>query len=316
MTAPGEHALERPQAGLWRCAICLWGWSYRPKTACPGLPRYGPGRPEPAHLKTKTALKKAGKRPGGPARGAVLQTVSNEYHKLYDEREAAPRRKVTDAQTAALASGREEAERRRRCSRCGGKLTVRERRQGLQGICERCVLVSQHEENREASVRWARDLLASGGFVVADFETTGLEEPDIVEAAVVGPSGDVLFRSYLRPAIPVGPEARAVHGIPDATLLDAPDIGEVHEEILRLFAGRAVVCYNAAFDGSAWRASCARRGLPAEPGGAPVRWEDAMGRYADFVGGLVPLPSGDHSARGDALATLALIREMAADVGS
>lgn len=37
-----------------------------------------------------------------------------------------------------------------------------------------------------------------------------------------------------------------------------------------------------------------------------------MGAYADFAGGFVPLPGAGHAASGDALATLDLLREMAA----
>lgn len=312
----GTHDVGHPRPGVWTCGTCRWEWSYRPKTACPGLPRYGGWpRPTPGHLKTKTELAKAGKNPGGPPRGAVLQPVSNEYHKLYDEREAvAKRREISAAQAEALRRGREERDRRRRCLRCGERLTAKEARNRASsgGMCPGCRRQAVFEEARDGAVRWARGLLDSGGFVVFDCETTGLTDPEILEAAVVGPSGEVLFHSYLKPRLPVTPEARAVHRIPDERLETAPDLAGVHAELLALLAGRAIVCYNAPFDEGAWRASARRRGLPDQPLGDLARWEDAMEPYADFAGHPSPLPGGNHTALGDARATLALIRTMAA----
>ena len=305
-----EHILEHPCPSLWRCTACLWEWSYRPHTVCPGLPRYGPGRPTPGHLKTKTDLKKAGKKPGGPARGVVYQQASAVYHDLYDEREATttPRRKLSSAQLAALAAGRAERERRMRCSHCGDRLTTKEQRHPAPGsserLCTGCRRWAEYEDRRQRAARWARDLVDSGDFVVVDFETTGLIEPDIVEAAVVGPSGEVLFRSYLKPAVPVTAEARAVHGIPDEVLDAAPDLAEVHGQLLGLLTGEAterppeypperpsrrVIAYNADFDEGAWRASCNRRGLSPDSARRPVLWDDAMYAYADFTGVLLPL---------------------------
>jgi DNA polymerase III alpha subunit (gram-positive type) len=65
----------------------------------------------------------------------------------------------------------------------------------------------QHAEDllsnpdRVAAIEWARDLMTSRDFVIFDSETTGLSSPvDFVEIAMVGPTGETLFESLLKPS--------------------------------------------------------------------------------------------------------------------
>jgi DNA polymerase-3 subunit epsilon len=159
--------------------------------------------------------------------------------------------------------------------------------------------------DRVAAIEWARDLMISSAFVVFDSETTGLSSPvDFVEIAVVDPAGETLFDSLLKPSCRIEPRARAVHGHSAKSLSDAPHFLEVYPDLLEVLYKRRVIAARGALAGE----------LP--------KWECAMRQFARFVGepakrgrGYRPqkLPGGDHTALGDALATLHLIKGMAAE---
>lgn len=94
---------------------------------------------------------------------------------------------------------------------------------------------------------------ATRRIVVVDVETTGLDpdRDEIVEVAIrdgLDPGADTWTRT-IRPTRPVPEAARAVHGLGDAELSEAPRLGEVVDEIHRRLAGAEVVVgYNVVFD--------------------------------------------------------------------
>jgi DNA polymerase-3 subunit epsilon len=176
--------------------------------------------------------------------------------------------------------------------------------------------------DRVAAIEWARDRMVSRDFVIFDSETTGLSSPvDFVEIAVVGSTGETLFDSLLKPSCRIEAAARVVHGHSAKSLSGAPRFLEVYPDLLEVLYERRVIVFNASYDRRVWDAAVRNLGARgALPGGLP-RWECAMRQYARFVGepakrggGYRPqkLPGGDHTALGDALATLHLIEGMAA----
>ncbi len=172
-----------------------------------------------------------------------------------------------------------------------------------------------------AAVEWARGLLTSGDFVVFDSETTGLSPPvDFVEVAVVNPAGETLFDTLLQPSCRIEPRARAVHGHTAQRLSSAPRFSEVYPALLDALYGRRVVVFNASYDRRVWDTAVRHLGARGALAGELPRWECAMRQFARFIGepskrgkGYRPqkLPGGDHTALGDALATLRLIEGMA-----
>jgi DNA polymerase III subunit epsilon len=176
--------------------------------------------------------------------------------------------------------------------------------------------------DRVAAVEWARDLTVSRDFVVFDSETTGLSSPvDFVEIAVVDPAGQTLFDSLLKPSCRIEPRARAVHGHSAKSLSGAPRFLELYSDLLEVLCRRRVVVFNASYDRRVWDTVIRHLGARGALAGELPRWECAMRHYATFVGepakrggGYRPqkLPGGDHTALGDALATLRLIERMAA----
>ena len=61
------------------------------------------------------------------------------------------------------------------------------------------------DKDRQATIDWAQALLRDPSrWVMLDTETTGLGEADeIVQIAVISPSGETLINSLLRPSKPI-----------------------------------------------------------------------------------------------------------------
>jgi DNA polymerase-3 subunit epsilon len=134
----------------------------------------------------------------------------------------------------------------------------------------------------------------------------------------VASTGEVLLATLVKPSIPIPPEASQVHGITDEHVASAPTFPEIYPQLRALVAGRDVVAYNASFDRSMVHAARRRYGLPRL---GVKSWQCAMEQYSVWCGEwsaywedyrLHALPGGEHSTVGDCLATLQLLRVMAA----
>jgi DNA polymerase III epsilon subunit-like protein len=180
---------------------------------------------------------------------------------------------------------------------------------------------------RQESITWARQVLEGGKTLIVDTETTGLHDNDeVVQLAIVDIQGTVLLDTLVRPTSPMAPEARAIHGITDQALADAPPFADLYHPIAHLLGHRPVLAYNADFDRRILAQTCTKYGLPPLEVAA---WDCVMERYAYFWGersqaGAYKPQSlstaciqqgigvhGHHEAVQDCLLTLALINAMA-----
>ncbi len=162
----------------------------------------------------------------------------------------------------------------------------------------------------------ASSLLARQDVLLLDTETTDLNG-EIIQIAIVNTAGQIMLDTLVHPTEPVSPGAFAVHHISNAALRGAPGWDQVAERFAALAVGKLLVSYNATFDAEMVRNSyrCARLNP------IPLHWECAMRLYAQYVhipgqyGGFrwLPLQGGNHSALGDTLATLEVLRLMAGD---
>ena len=177
--------------------------------------------------------------------------------------------------------------------------------------------------DRSGSVAWARSLLDSGEFCVLDSETTGLRNPvQFVEIALVDGDAKTLFESTVKPTCAIEPAATRIHGHTTRSLASSPAFLEVYPDLLEALWGRRVIVFNASYDRRVWDTAVRSLGARRALAGELPAWECAMRRYATYVGEpskrggyrSQKLPGGDHSALGDALATLRLIQQMAAGV--
>lgn len=177
-------------------------------------------------------------------------------------------------------------------------------------------------DDRRRAAAWALQRLVRRDFVVVDTETTGLGgEDQVIEVAVVNPSGKVLVDRLIRPTCPIHPRATEVHGHDSASLATASSFIQIVPELRATLSGVFAIAYNATFDERLLRQSAAAWGV------APVDavWECAMRWYAQYtglpsragVGYRSPkLPRSDadqlrHGARRDCLLTLRLLTRMA-----
>jgi DNA polymerase-3 subunit epsilon len=183
---------------------------------------------------------------------------------------------------------------------------------------------SLNEEDRARSIAWARSLVESGEFCVLDTETTGLKNPvQFVEIAIVDAGASTLFEGTVRPSCRIEAGATRIHGHTARSLAGSPPFLEIYPQLLEALWGRRVVVYNASYDRRAWDTVVRSLGARGTLAGELPAWECAMRRYAAYVGEpskrggyrSQKLPGGDHSALGDALATLRLIEEIAAAGG-
>jgi DNA polymerase-3 subunit epsilon len=208
-----------------------------------------------------------------------------------------------------LAQGRETQERRR----------LEQARAELEAeLAEEEAEYQQRLAEREAAIAWARELLGRSDWRLLDTETTGLDsDAQIVQLAVVSPTGEILLTTLVKPSIPIPAEASAIHGITNEHVAAAPTFPEVYPQLVALLAGRDVVAYNAAFDRSMVHAARRRYGLPRL---GVKSWQCAMQQYSVWCGEwsafwedyrFQALPGGNHAAAGDCLATLHVLRVMA-----
>ena len=153
-----------------------------------------------------------------------------------------------------------------------------------------------------------------------DSETTGLTPPvEFVEIAIVDASAKVLFGGTVRPSCRIEASATRIHGHSAPSLADSPPFLEIYPDLLEALWGRRVIVYNASYDRRVWDAEVRSLGARGALAGELPPWECAMRRYAAYVGEpskrggyrSQKLTGGDHTALGDALATLRVIEEMA-----
>ncbi|HLV97366.1 MAG TPA: 3'-5' exonuclease [Ktedonobacterales bacterium] len=188
----------------------------------------------------------------------------------------------------------------------------------------------RRERERYDALYEVRELVQQGNWVVLDVETIGLEPPEIIQWAVAAPDGTILGQGFVHPIRPITEGARAIHGIPDERVADAPPFAEAWSELSRLLAGKTVVAYNASFEREALHVSAVPyfSFLWGQP---RFRWLCAMEAFACAYGDWHPyfhsytwktletachfftIPHDQaHSAAGDARATAQVMHALAA----
>ena len=103
-------------------------------------------------------------------------------------------------------------------------------------------------QHRSKAARIAREWMLSNPLFL-DTETTGLDNrSEIVEIAIVGLDGSVLYNSLVKPVGSIPPDAYRIHRISAEMVADAPTWEEQWDDINKILNGRSVCIYNAEYD--------------------------------------------------------------------
>lgn len=99
-----------------------------------------------------------------------------------------------------------------------------------------------------SSIKTARDLV-NNGFLVLDVETTGLaKDAEIVEIAVLDPTGETIFHTLIKPLNPISDDVIAIHGITNEMVRDAPTFADIANTLFEILNNQNLVAHNAYFD--------------------------------------------------------------------
>jgi DNA polymerase III subunit epsilon len=172
--------------------------------------------------------------------------------------------------------------------------------------------------DRNAAILWARAVFANPTkYYILDTETTGLHNPEIIELAVIDLDETMIINQRFKPKTEIEPRASQIHGIINQVLADKPEWGIIADRFEQIIADRTLLVYNLDFDSEAIFHTYSVHDLlsPSITGECVMQW------YSQFVGNWneyrqsykwQKLTGGDHSAIGDCLATLKVIKQMAA----
>lgn len=176
---------------------------------------------------------------------------------------------------------------------------------------------------------WARGILALPNAVIIDTESTGFGPgAEIVSIAVVSPTGETLLDTLIKPVMPIPQDVTDIHGITNGDVEHAELWRDVYPIVGGLLTVNPVVSYNAEFEIRMLEQSNKRYELP------PFEWASfdcAMKEYAAFAGqwnakrndwkwhklaaacaAMRVETINAHDAEADALATLGLLKALAA----
>lgn len=179
------------------------------------------------------------------------------------------------------------------------------------------------------------EVVRSGNYKILDTETTGLFHAEACQIAIIDSEGILMFDTYIKPIKPIPAAATAVHGITDEMVKDAPgwDWATHHVQAI-LETTPNLIVYNAKFDRHIMHSSAEHAGLDKVEWKELTQWWCAMEAFAEHCGdwdekhqsyrwqklavaaGRMGVQvSNAHSALGDCLMTLGVIKAMVKEAG-
>lgn len=165
--------------------------------------------------------------------------------------------------------------------------------------------------DRLDAINWARTMLDSDA-VIVDTETTGLldyPKVEVLELAILTTGGEIVYESRFRPRYRILKRTVAINGITNEAVRGEPTFKQEYKKIFGALNSKIAIAYKAKFDEGVIQRTCDLYKL--EP--PDIRWECAMYAYRAYkeVGRFKPLPNSRHTASGDCLALLELLKQMA-----
>jgi DNA polymerase-3 subunit epsilon len=191
---------------------------------------WGESNEPPSHLKTKKQLAAMGMKPVEPV--GVIPTRKYDVY-LYDPgnlSSAIPKKPATSAQLQALAKGREKQK---------SKAAYREWYEEF----------GRFLRDKNQAIKWARQVLKNhADWRILDTETTGLDDAQIVQIAIINLQGETVLDSLVKPTISIPESVIAIHGITNEKVADSPTLREIYPQIVEALKEKKVTAYNLSFD--------------------------------------------------------------------
>ena len=261
---------------------------------------WGKSNEPPKHLRTKKQLAEISLKPKNPVGVIYTNKYALYLYEPNNPESASPKRKATEAQLKALAKGREKSQKKpysRKWKKNRG----------------------QHIIAENDAVNWARKILLreKDNWVILDTETTGLDNAEIVQIGICNLDGKIILDSLVKPTISIPSEVTNIHGITDNMVESAPTFPLIFPQIVESLKDKQVLIYNADFDIEILNYCCRLHELKLLK--LRKRSDCLMEWYAQFCGDWndyyesyrwQPL-GGNHSAVGDCLTALSVLKEMA-----
>lgn len=88
-TSEPEHELDK-QDKRWSCRTCGYIWKSRPQSLCPQMQQYGPHRPYPGVVATRSELQQMGLLPTRLPVGVAWNRLGKRFYELYDLKAVRP----------------------------------------------------------------------------------------------------------------------------------------------------------------------------------------------------------------------------------
>lgn len=179
------------------------------------------------------------------------------------------------------------------------------------------------------SLKNFREALSGQEFYILDTETTGLDDGEVIQIALLHSSGKPLLDTLIKPVQAIPADATRIHGITTEMCKDAPSWPEIAENLRHVLDGKLLVVYNAVYDRKMMHKSLERHNLPKIEWKEVCKWHCAMEAFAEHYGDWndyrgnyrwqklvtaarycrVPV-SDAHSALGDCKMTLGVVMHM------
>lgn len=174
------------------------------------------------------------------------------------------------------------------------------------------------------------EMVRGRNFVILDTETTGLHRGEICEIAIIDAMGNTLLDQRVKTVEPIPLGASNIHGITDSDVKDCPMWREIQPKVREILRGKNVVIYNSVYDRKMMHQSDERNGMERVDYKSESVFWCAMEAYAGYHGDwnsyhqsykwqkltsaalhMGVEETNAHSALGDCLMTLGVIKAMA-----
>jgi len=166
-------------------------------------------------------------------------------------------------------------------------------------------------QRRDQAIDRARDIRDNPDkYAIADVETTGFKNPEVLQFAAITPSGDTLLNRFFVPITAISPQATDVHGLTRHNLSERGAIswgGYFDSEVTKKLEGRSLVFHNKGFDSRAISNTCRLHNVDMPWSKEQITCSLEISKGFNAGTGKSNALNGDHDALGDSLATLDLL---------